>query len=100
MPTIFIGIDGLVKIAEANGVLGLTTATGDGADGPAATCILHFSDADHAYTATMAEATRGRRPTGVWLTYPHQMLRAFTIRKAITTHFKDAVEAAEKKILR
>jgi hypothetical protein len=93
-----IGIDGLIRIAEAAGLVAYSTVIGDGAEGLTAACTLHLADSDEVFTATMNEATEGRRPNGVWLLHPRKMLELFTLRKAIHAHFKDAIEAAEKSL--
>jgi hypothetical protein len=94
MKKMIIGIDGLIRIASKHGLQAVSTAIGPGATGLTVICTLHLEDRDVSFMSTMAEVLdAGTGRTRVWLDHPEKMLRAYATRKAIETHFKDALRA-------
>lgn len=88
----FIGIDGLIRIAETCGLLGISTTIGAGADGLTAVCTLHMAGADKQTRVSMGDVAESvRRTSPMWERYPEQMLKSFVIRKAIEENFADAI---------
>lgn len=92
----WIGADGLIAIAIANGMVDYS----HGISGDVCSIVLSVDGVDHAYTYTMDDVhADGLGFFGAWRTHRYHMFKSRSTSKAIRTHFKDAVEAAERKLL-
>jgi hypothetical protein len=94
-----LGIDGLIAIAGANGMVSYSTAIGPGAEG--LTCVVTLRFEDHDVTETVVKPkevsvfSSTTRAT-VWRDWPARMLASYAVNQVIRKHFRDAVEAAER----
>lgn len=93
----FIGVDGLIAIAKANGMVNASSCIA----GDCCAVVLFVGGVDHAYSYTMDDVhADGSGFFGAWRTHRYHMFKSWSTSKAIRTHFKDAVEAAEKELAR
>lgn len=89
-----LGVDGLVAVAGANGLISYSTAIGPGGEG--LTCFVTLVFKDHQITEKVVEpdgATIAK--SKVWRECPRQMLTSYAVNQVIRKHFKDAVAAVE-----
>jgi hypothetical protein len=92
-----LGIDGLIAVAGANGLVSYSTAIGPGAEG--LTCFVTLVFADREVTEKIVEPKAAAIVGGVgrvWREWPQKMLTSYAVNQAIRKHFKDVVEAAER----
>jgi hypothetical protein len=94
---VYISIDGLIAIAQANGMLQYNYAIEKDVCG----VVLSVGGFDFAYTYSMDDVRAdGAGVSPAWKDHFQHMFRSWSVSKAIRTHFKDAVEAAEKELSR
>lgn len=92
---IFIGVDGLIAIAKANGM----SMVSYDIDYEACYVALYVDGVEHAYSYTMDDVRAdGKGDIAMWRRYYRFMFSRWALGKAIRTHFKDAVEAAERAL--
>ena len=92
-----LGIDGLIAVARANGLISYSTAVGPGAEG--LTCFITLVFADREVTEKVVEPKVVALIGGasrVWREWPQKMLTSYAVDQAIRKHFKNAVEVAER----
>jgi hypothetical protein len=92
---VFISVDGLVSIAIANGMERYTRAI----DSEVCAVVLSVGDMDFCYSYSMDDVRAdGSGNTSTWRDHHEQMFKSWSLGKAIRTHFKDAVVAAENEL--
>ena len=92
-----LGIDGLIAIAGAHGLVAYSTAIGPAAEG--LTCVVTLRFEDHDVIETVAEPKAVSLIGGaarVWRDWPAKMLASYAVNQVIRKHFKEAVESAER----
>lgn len=92
---VYIGVGGLILIACDSGMSRYTYAI----EKDVCAIVLEVGGVDFAYSYSMDDVRAdGSGVHPLWKDHFHQMFKSWSVSKAIRTHFKDAVEAAEKRL--
>lgn len=89
-----LGVDGLIAIAGASGLVSYSTVIGPGEKG--LTCFVTLVFEDREVVEKVAETDVVGEKSRVWRDFPEKMLTSYAVSQTIRKHFKDAVEAVEK----
>lgn len=89
----YVGLDGLVEIAQRNGLKGIRIDYAENA----VTITLYTMFGDFTDGWTLRQAIEDGAGKGyVWREFPNEMLRRYGIRKSLVKHFTGRLEEIEE----